>query len=135
MKTLAVFFFAFILVPIIDYIWLARIMQGFYLRELGEIARTEGGVFKPQILPAVGVYILLALSVITLVLPLAQQDISRAAFYGALVGLIVYGVYDLTNLAVLNNYSIKITVVDILWGTFLCSVVSAASQWLALRLA
>ena len=33
-----------------------------------------------------------------------------------LLGLLVYGVYDLTNLGTLSNWTIKMTVMDTLWG-------------------
>ena len=36
-----------------------------------------------------------------------------------LLGLLVYGVYDLTNLGTLSNWTIKITVMDTLWGASL----------------
>lgn len=37
---------------------------------------------------------------------------------GSIYGLVVYGVYDLTNLAILANWTLKLTIVDILWGVF-----------------
>ena len=36
-----------------------------------------------------------------------------------LLGLLVYGVYDLTNLGTLSNWTIKMTVMDTLWGASL----------------
>jgi len=37
--------------------------------------------------------------------------------FGALFGLITYATYDLTNLATLKNWSLAVTVVDLIWGT------------------
>ena len=39
---------------------------------------------------------------------------------GALFGLILYGVYDLTNLAILEKWTRSMTVADIAWGCVLC---------------
>jgi uncharacterized membrane protein len=42
--------------------------------------------------------------------------------WGALFGLIVYGVYDMTNMATLENWPVRMVWVDICWGCFLCGV-------------
>lgn len=41
---------------------------------------------------------------------------------GFLFGILTYAVYDLTNLATLKNWSIQMTIVDILWGGILCAL-------------
>ena len=38
---------------------------------------------------------------------------------GALFGLCCYATYDLTNLATVQNWPLVVTVVDLIWGTFL----------------
>jgi uncharacterized membrane protein len=38
---------------------------------------------------------------------------------GGLFGLITYSTYDLTNLATLKNWPLKITLIDLTWGTSL----------------
>lgn len=43
---------------------------------------------------------------------------------GAILGLILYGVYNTTNLATINNYGIKESIIDTLWGTILCTTIS-----------
>ena len=43
----------------------------------------------------------------------------------ALFGLITYATYDLTNLAMLKDWPLLVTVVDLLWGTFLSVSVSS----------
>jgi uncharacterized membrane protein len=45
---------------------------------------------------------------------------------GALIGLIIYGVYNTTNLATINNFGIKESIVDTVWGTTLCTIVTYA---------
>ena len=40
------------------------------------------------------------------------------------MGLVIYGVYDLTNYAVLRGWTLKVTLLDIGWGTFACGVLS-----------
>jgi uncharacterized membrane protein len=47
--------------------------------------------------------------------------------------LVVYGVYDLTNLAVLEEWSLRMTVADMIWGSVLSGAVAvvmqAAARW------
>ena len=65
---------------------------------------------------------------------LAEQSLARAAVWGALFGFFTYATYDLTNLATLRDWPLKVVVVDIAWGTLLCSLVASCSyqigRWL-----
>ena len=40
----------------------------------------------------------------------------RALIMGAAFGLVAYATYDLTNLATLKGFSVKITIIDLIWG-------------------
>jgi uncharacterized membrane protein len=48
----------------------------------------------------------------------------KSILNGALFGLIVYGVYDFTNLATIAKYSVKGAILDTIWGTILCTLVT-----------
>lgn len=103
---------------VMDFLWLGLFMSRFYSRELGSLARRAGDSLSPH-WPSVGaVYVLLALSVAVFILPrYAGRAINAQIFaLGALLGVIVYGVYDLTNYATLAGWSAKLAAVDILWG-------------------
>ena len=48
---------------------------------------------------------------------------------GALLGLIIYGVYDFTNLAVFGKaYGIKLATADLCWGTFVMGTSALAGS-------
>jgi uncharacterized membrane protein len=47
-----------------------------------------------------------------------------ALLYGAIMGLLMYAMYDLTNLTFLKDYPVSFVIIDIIWGTFLCSMVA-----------
>lgn len=127
---------AFVLVPLIDYVWLARIASRFYLSQLGTIARTENGVFSPVLWPAGVVYVCLALGVVLLALPRVEAGGSWVAAFvwGGVLGFVVYGVYDMTNLSLVDRWPLWMSFVDMAWGTFLCGTVTAichaARGWL-----
>lgn len=46
---------------------------------------------------------------------------------GALLGFVMYGLYDLTNYATLVAYPLSFAIQDIVWGTFLFAVAAAAA--------
>ncbi len=125
---------AFVLIPLLDYLYLGKLMYGFYLNELGSLARMQDGRFQPMLLPAAGVYALLALGVVCFVLSWVESW-SQALVWGGVLGLIIYGVYDLTNLSTLQGYSWKMTIADMAWGTVLCGFVSVLTFFLRQRLA
>lgn len=114
----------------LDFVWLAVLMKQFYLQELGEIARREGGGLAPRWGAAVLVYILIPAGVVLFVRPALGETASlgRAALTGALFGAILYGVYDLTNLATLERWTVRLAAVDIIWGSVLCAALAVVMR-------
>ena len=114
----------------LDGMWLGVLMKGFYRDQLSAIARMKDGGFAPVWAAAGPVYVLLAIGVAVFVVSRAG-DTWSAAKYGALFGLVVYGVYDLTNYSTLTQYPLAITVVDICWGICATAACAAAVKALA----
>lgn len=110
---------------VVDFLWIGLVANGFYKRELGDLARRSGENFDPRLAPAALLYVLVVIGLAVFVLPRARS-LGEAALYGALFGLISYGVYDLTNYATLNGFTLRMTMVDMAWGTTLCAVTAAA---------
>lgn len=52
---------------------------------------------------------------------------NKNSFAGALLGLVSYATYDLTNQATLKGWPFIVTAVDLMWGTFLTALVSVVS--------
>ena len=48
----------------------------------------------------------------------------KAVISGAVFGLVAYATYDLTNLAVMKGFTLKIALIDMVWGMVLTSAVS-----------
>ena len=48
---------------------------------------------------------------------------------GAVLGLVAYGTYDITNLSTLKGWSVKLAVIDIAWGTALTAVSATIGYW------
>lgn len=115
--TLAVFF-------LIDMIWLGVVAKGFYRRHLGPMLSP-----KVNWAAAVLFYLLFIVGLLVFVIKpaLVGGEPIKALFFGALLGLISYATYDLTNLATLKDWPLIVTVVDLIWGAVLGGAVSFIS--------
>ena len=118
------FLMALVIVGLLDGLWLGVVMSAFYRSQLSLIARMSGNRLAPLWTPALLVYVLLAFGIVVFVLPRTPGEAPIAR--GALFGLVVYGVYDLSNLSHLKRGPVLLTAVDIAWG----AVASAATTWL-----
>ncbi|MBN1502282.1 DUF2177 family protein [Candidatus Woesearchaeota archaeon] len=108
---------SFIFLLAVDFVWLAVLMKDFYDMQFSVFERTL------VVWSAALAWILIPLGIVLFVLPLSKK-ISDAAKNGAFYGLILYGVYDLTNYATLAKWPMGLVIVDTLWGTFLCLLTS-----------
>jgi uncharacterized membrane protein len=100
----------------LDALWLGVLMSDFYKRHLGDLARRAGPDFDPVWWAAILVYVVLITGVVAFVLPKAHADVPAALGWGALFGVVTYGTYDLTCQAVIRDWPVIMTAVDIAWG-------------------
>ncbi len=116
---------------LIDLVWLGMLARPFYRSQLG--AFLGDGFNWPAALLFYLVFIV-GILLFAVVPALDKGAWQHALLWGALFGFFTYATYDLTNLATLPGWPVKVVVVDILWGTFLCASVATASffigRWL-----
>ena len=112
---------AFIVFAITDMIWLGIIAKNLYFQHYEPWLNLVDSQLKLHWWATLMVYLLFALSVIVFILPLAHNSLYRAAIYGAVLGAVIYGVYDFTCLAIFKGFPIGMGLLDWLWGTLLCS--------------
>ena len=55
------------------------------------------------------------------------KDLGKVLLTGAIFGFMTYATYDLTNLATLKDWPVTITIIDLIWGTFLGGTTSYIS--------
>jgi uncharacterized membrane protein len=109
---------------IIDFIWLALIARKLYKKHLGYLMAK-----KTNFLAAFVFYAIFVLGILVFVINPALKDGSfvYALGFGSLFGLVTYATYDLTNLATIKDWPIKITIIDLIWGTFVSAATSTIS--------
>lgn len=105
---------------LVDFVWLTFIANKFYRSQIGPLL-----LDKPNIPAAVLFYLIFLVGVVVFVVnpALASGGWKAALGLGALFGFVTYATFDLTNLAVLKNYTVTMAVVDMLWGTILTATV------------
>ena len=119
---------------VIDLVWLGVIARSFYQTHLGHLMRSDVN----WVAAAVFYLVFVAGIVVFVVWPaIERESFLWALSLGALFGLVTYAAYDLTSLAVMEGFSLKIALVDLLWGTVLCASVSAITYgvwgWLFMK--
>ena len=118
----------FLTAAIMDGIWLTSN----FTYNMKVFANLQGSPLTIRWIPSVLVYIL----IIAAVWYFAVRDskkLEEAALRGGLLGLSMYGLYDLTNYATLAKYPLRFMVTDMAWGTVLCASIAAVGFSLRIR--
>ncbi len=126
-KIFWVYFIWFITLLILDYIWLWYITKDFIIREFWNLVSIEENwSIKINLIAWLTAWIIISVMIVTFV-TLKYDNIWQIAIYWALLWFMSYAMYDLTNLTFINNYSLKFTIIDILWWTFACTMIAINS--------
>ena len=117
---------------VIDLVWLGLVANTFYQNRLGHLLRADVNWFS-----AIVFYLLFVVGMVILVVwpAVERQSLTRAVLLGALLGLVAYAAYDLTNLATMKGFPIMVAVVDMAWGAILCAAVCSItySVWIWIK--
>jgi len=112
----------------VDFFWLGFIAKGFYQRYLGHFFSEEVNWAAAFLFYLVFVF---GMMIFVISPALKDHSVAKALLLGGVYGLVTYATYDLTNLALLKDWPLKIVVVDILWGIVLSSIVSTVGYFIA----
>jgi len=107
-----------------DAVWLGTVTASLYRPAIGGLMAdtvdwVAAAVFYPLYIAGLVFFV-----VVPAVL---RQHVREALWRGALLGLMAYGTYDLTNQATLKDWPWMITMIDLAWG----ACVSGVSAWAA----
>ena len=101
----------FIILFIIDYIFISYVLGPIFSENIKTI---QGTKLELKTLPAA---ISWFLTVFSLYFFIIKEN--KTEFEAAILGFVIYGIFDATNLAIFKKYSLKAFTVDILWGATL----------------
>ncbi len=108
----------------LDMLWLRGIASDWYQQGIGHLMSA-----KPNLWAAGLFYLLYPVGIVIFAaMPGAGEAWWRAAVMGALFGLFAYSTYDLTNLAILKDWPLGLTVIDVAWGALVSGLSAAAGR-------
>ena len=116
---------------IIDIIWLSFATKSFYRPLIGNLLADT-----PVMWAAALFYILYVFGMALVVIhPCVDSgNLMKTLYTGFMFGLVAYGTYNLTNMAVLKGWSPTVTFVDMFWGGSLTAVSATSGLYLAKKI-
>ena len=126
-KLIISYLLSFSVFLLIDFIWLGFIAKEMHKKQIGHLMTDQ-----VNWIAAVVFYLLYVIGIfIFVIMPAVDKNSwSSALLMGALFGLFTYATYDLTNLATLKGWPIKLVFIDIIWGMVLTSSVGMAGFYI-----
>ena len=124
LKYLGTYLAIFLTMFVIDMVWLGVIAKSTYANAMGPLLSPD-----PNLWAAAAFYLMFPVGLLIFaVLPQADSPVWKAALMGALFGFFAYSTYDLTNLAVIKDWPLGLTFIDMAWGTLVSSIAAAAGK-------
>jgi uncharacterized membrane protein len=114
----------------LDAVWLSTMAERLYRPQLGDLLAKDF-----RVAPAIAFYLLYLFGIVYFAALPALKDGGwrRALVNGALLGLVAYGTYDLTNQATLRHWPVLVTALDLIWGSLLTAAAAVAAHSAAKR--
>lgn len=111
-----------------DVVWLSWFGQAVFKPTLGSVMR-ENVLWTPVVL----FYVLYAVGVVVFAVDpaLRSKSLATAAGLGLLFGFMAYMTYDMTNMATLKVWTVKLFAMDVAWGSFVSGLAAFASAWVS----
>ena len=129
-RTAVIYLATLLTVGVLDYVWLRVIATSWYESGMGHLMAP-----KPNLWAAAAFYLLYPVGLVIFAVLPADGAWPRGLLLGALFGLFCSGTYDATNLAVLRDWPLGLTFIDVGWGMFVsaCGATAGvlAARWLS----
>ena len=111
------FIYATITMLLMDAVWLTLNFKSHSIL----FESVQKSPIEMRIFPTLLVYILIPAATTYFAIQ-PSKTLQESVKKGALIGLSMYGLYDLTNLATLKGWTYEMLLKDTTWGTVLCAV-------------
>lgn len=125
LKFLPAYLAMLVVMLVVDIIWLSVLAEPIYQQGIGHLMAAQ-----PNLIYAGLFYLLYVLGLMWFaLLPNRHHRGLKSTFLAAAIfGFFVYASYDLTNLALLKNWPLSLSLLDIAWGTLLSAVSASAGK-------
>lgn len=117
-----------IVMLVVDYVYLTTLASKLFGKQVKDI---QGSPLKVNMLGAGITYLIMLISIMTLSVPNVRKEklMQDSLYYGGLLGLAMYGVFDFTNLAIFKDYKMSNAIIDTLWGIVLITLVTYVGSY------
>ena len=121
--------FIIILILVFDFIWLI-VNRNMYNTLVTDI---QGSNIKLNFTGGLIAYTCIIISFFMFAFPLVRYEYEKnkkqslfllSLKYGGILGLVIYGIFNGTNIAIFTNYNYTIGLKDTLWGIFNYSIIT-----------
>jgi uncharacterized membrane protein len=113
---------------LLDFLWFKLYSyKNIYQQQFKSI---NNGNFPLRIWYGLIVWVLMAITV-SWYLSIYKSSHLNIFLYGMLLGFLIYGIYNFTNIATIKKYTLKTSLIDTLWGTILFGTVSLICSYLS----
>lgn len=130
-KLLPAYITVIVVMFVLDLIWLSMLAEPLYQAGIGHLMAA-----KPNLIFASLFYIVYALGLMRFaVVPnIAANNFKTTFVAAAIFGFFVYASYDLTNLALLKDWPLPLSLIDIIWGTLLSGISASVAKFVSNKL-
>lgn len=130
-RYLLVWILSFTFTSIIDAIWHLGIFRKSYSEGLKPLARITDGKITLNAPAGLIAQVLVVTCIVFLVLyKVPEGHFLDAALIGALAGILAITVYGVTNYALFKDWSLKLTVLEVIWGPILGGLSGVFVLWI-----
>ena len=117
MNKINILLFSAVILLSLDFIYLNLTKSVFQT----QVFKIQHGVMNVKLIPAVLCYFFLVIGLNYFIL-----QSHRTILEAFLLGFIIYGVFDSTNLAIFKNYEWNVAIMDTIWG----GILFALTTWI-----
>ncbi|WP_337043471.1 DUF2177 family protein [Emticicia sp. 17c] len=123
-KILLTFIITALIFFALDMVWLGLIAKNYYQQKIGFLMAD-----KVNWLAAMLFYLLYIGGIVYFAIypSLNTGNWQTVLLKGAILGLLCYGTYDLTNWATLKNWPYQIVIIDLGWGAFVTGTAASVT--------
>ena len=121
-KHVKVIVLSIVLFLVLDALFIGAMMKNWQ----SLLLRVQGEKLEVKMLSAIGAYIVMVLAWVYFVYKpyLIHKNIWTAVKTGAVLGFVIYGIFELTNHAIIKKWDFSFVVMDTVWGSVLYALVS-----------
>ena len=121
-KHVKVIVLSIVLFLVLDALFIGAMMKNWQ----SLLLRVQGEKLEVKMLSAIGAYIVMVLAWVYFVYKpyLVHKNIWTAVKTGAVLGFVIYGIFELTNHAIIKKWDFSFVIMDTVWGSVLYALVS-----------